>query len=432
MNNNEIRGQISGMTLAGELGMPQFTPMPECQYNHVVFVLHGIGKHDESTSYYSNVEKMSKKFDGLNPCFDNKVKFIAIEWHEDLHKKLEESQLESVRPGGVPSLRNFVKDNFMDLLLWASPFYSSFLYTLVTCKFNQAYVTFMDHYPNFKGKISILAHSLGSVIIYDILCNHMRENQWAKTDSGNISLWMKMKDMKERCRDEKMKHIEWKDLYFDVYNLYLIGSPLAMMLGVRGYSDGIPIPNCINIWNIYNEHDPVAYLIEPLIDKRFTEQPVQPLPRVSKRRRHRKNKELRAQNSGGELRPSLSTPELRGLSAPAVPGSESNSNSSESSEDDSSETITIQTGVNTPELTMMEEGSSHQASLYLQRTKRLNISLFAGIRYDYRFKPKGIRTLTEISSILSAHSSYWLSKHILNFIGINLQLDPSELHKPNE
>ena len=34
---------------------------------------------------------------------------------------------------------------------------------------NDTYATFLEHNPNYSGKVSFFAHSLGSVMAYDII-----------------------------------------------------------------------------------------------------------------------------------------------------------------------------------------------------------------------------------------------------------------------
>eukprot|EP01133_Synstelium_polycarpum_P010910 gene10910-12715_t len=97
---------------------------------------------------------------------------------------------------------------------------------------------FMKYHPKFRGLVSIVAHSLGSVICWDILSK---------------------------------KHVTFK-----VENVYAIGSPLGIFLRLNGNEMGKMditkvIPQCSNWFNIFSPTDPVAYRIEPFLDERYIE-----------------------------------------------------------------------------------------------------------------------------------------------------------------
>lgn len=42
---------------------------------------------------------------------------------------------------------------------------------------NRLYKTFLQRNPTFRGQLSVIGHSLGSVILYDILSNQKLENE---------------------------------------------------------------------------------------------------------------------------------------------------------------------------------------------------------------------------------------------------------------
>lgn len=57
----------------------------------------------------------------------------------------------------------------MDVLYYISPHYGQLIVDSVTQQLNQKYRTFIEEHPGWDGQVSIFAHSLGSVIAYDIL-----------------------------------------------------------------------------------------------------------------------------------------------------------------------------------------------------------------------------------------------------------------------
>jgi alpha-beta hydrolase superfamily lysophospholipase len=50
--------------------------------------------------------------------------------------------------------------------------FSSQIFTAVVDRMNDLRARFLRHNPNFNGKVSIIGHSLGAVIAYDIVQRH--------------------------------------------------------------------------------------------------------------------------------------------------------------------------------------------------------------------------------------------------------------------
>lgn len=140
---------------------------------------------------------------------------------------------------------------------------------------SRVYALFKERNPSFKGKVSILGHSLGSAIAFDILCRQ-------PTESDEISI------PSESQLDQKLA------LEFPVENFYAVGSPIGLFQMLRGkniaarsqlkttdvpfsplaadhpdFFDGPPAsyPKVRNLFNIFHPSDPVSYRIEPLISK---------------------------------------------------------------------------------------------------------------------------------------------------------------------
>lgn len=57
----------------------------------------------------------------------------------------------------------------MDILYYTSPLYGGEVRAGLQKELNRLYFMFASRHPGWKGKVSILAHSLGCVIVYDIV-----------------------------------------------------------------------------------------------------------------------------------------------------------------------------------------------------------------------------------------------------------------------
>ena len=57
----------------------------------------------------------------------------------------------------------------MDILYYTSPLYGGEVRAGLQKELNRLYSMFTSRHPEWQGKVSILAHSLGCVIVYDIV-----------------------------------------------------------------------------------------------------------------------------------------------------------------------------------------------------------------------------------------------------------------------
>jgi len=57
-----------------------------------------------------------------------------------------------------------------DIIQYLNPNYKQIIHNCVVTKMNEFFRETKAENKNFKGKVSIVAHSLGTVISYDILC----------------------------------------------------------------------------------------------------------------------------------------------------------------------------------------------------------------------------------------------------------------------
>lgn len=126
-----------------------------------------------------------------------------------------------------------------DIIQYLSPEYKSVVHRCVVTKMNEVFLETKKSCRNFRGKVSVVAHSLGTVITYDILklqgSSHSAENQL--------------------------------ELTFNLESLFLLGSPLGLFTSVYSSENFIraKLPKCARFYNIYHPSDLIAYRIEPLL-----------------------------------------------------------------------------------------------------------------------------------------------------------------------
>ncbi|XP_064389425.1 phospholipase DDHD1-like isoform X1 [Halichondria panicea] len=143
---------------------------------HVVFVVHGIGQsmdmsciNKSATDFRQTCSQIAKKqFD--DKWTSRRAEFIPVEWRTWL--SLDKGVLNDITPHGVMKLRSMFNDSVLDVLYYMSPKFGPEIRDGLRFALHKQYAEFIKRHPTFLaegGTVSILGHSLGSVISYDLL-----------------------------------------------------------------------------------------------------------------------------------------------------------------------------------------------------------------------------------------------------------------------
>ncbi|NXJ79919.1 DDHD1 Phospholipase, partial [Trogon melanurus] len=273
------------------------------QTSHIVFVVHGIGqKMDQgriiknTAAMRDNARKVEEKY------FSNlatQAEFLPVEWRSKL--TLDGDTVDSITPDKVRGLRDMLNSSAMDIMYYTSPLYRDELVKALQQELNRLYTLFCSRNPEFEekgGKVSIVSHSLGCVITYDIMTGwnpvKLYEQLLQKEEEELEDHWMsyeeqrllqelyitkqRLRGIEERLRELKASTVSKPPaLKFKVENFFCMGSPLAVFLALRGIRPGnsgsqdhiLPRTICNRLLNIFHPTDPVAYRLEPLILKHY-------------------------------------------------------------------------------------------------------------------------------------------------------------------
>ena len=115
--------------------------------------------------------------------------------------------------------------------------------------------------PGFGGEVTLIGHSLGSVIVWDLL---------ALSQGAGYTSWGPTLPHGAKKEDDI------PPLPFVPENTFLLGSPLGLFLTLRGshfemsQHPSFKLPTS-TLFNIFHPADPVAYRIEPLLAKDLDE-----------------------------------------------------------------------------------------------------------------------------------------------------------------
>ncbi|OJJ50443.1 hypothetical protein ASPZODRAFT_126310 [Penicilliopsis zonata CBS 506.65] len=330
----------------------------EREVDHLILVTHGIGQrlglrlesinfiHDVNVlrKTLKSVYKASPDLQALNSGFaDNdrncRVQVLPVCWRhlldfpnreykqnrkehdladvddleDDLYPSLSDITLE-----GVSSVRNLVSDLAMDVLLYQSA-YCEHIESIVQQECNRIYELFKKRNPSFQGSISLCGHSLGSAILFDILCDQQDDPGAAQLSSGHHQ---SNKPLRQGLREKNGFPLD-----FDCEEFFCLGSPIALFQMLKGKriagrssvstdparrpnaagiesqesstsghrsvksrpSDALEVisptvssPKCRQLYNIFHPSDPVSYRIEPLISPAMAALKPQPLPCIKK------------------------------------------------------------------------------------------------------------------------------------------------------
>ncbi|NXK94512.1 DDHD1 Phospholipase, partial [Formicarius rufipectus] len=274
------------------------------QTSHIVFVVHGIGQKMDQGRIIKNTAMMrdtARKVE--EKYFSNlatHVEFLPVEWRSKL--TLDGDTVDSITPDKVRGLRDMLNSSAMDIMYYTSPLYRDELVKGLQQELNRLYTLFCSRNPEFEekgGKVSIVSHSLGCVITYDIMTGwnpvRLYEQLLQKEEEELEERWMsyeeqrlleelyvtkqRLRELEERLHGLKASTISKPPvLKFKVENFFCMGSPLAVFLALRGIRPGssgsqdhiLPRTICNRLLNIFHPTDPVAYRLEPLILKHYS------------------------------------------------------------------------------------------------------------------------------------------------------------------
>ncbi|KAJ4302539.1 hypothetical protein N0V88_002689 [Collariella sp. IMI 366227] len=209
---------------------------------HVVLVTHGIGqllsRRMESINFVHDVNILRKTIKsvysasadlralnseigapGLGNC---RVQVLPVVWRHlldfpkrkprraerDLGELVDEEDdypaLEDITVEGVAFARSLISDLALDVLLYQSA-YREQIAEIVLQESNRIYKLFMERNPEFKGKVHILGHSLGSAIIGNeaTLIDDELETLFSRFQKSRVEMGVRRRESKEGKGKEK-------------------------------------------------------------------------------------------------------------------------------------------------------------------------------------------------------------------------------------
>ncbi|KAM9456497.1 triacylglycerol hydrolase DDHD2 isoform 2-T3 [Clarias gariepinus] len=152
--------------------------------DHLVFMVHGIGPacdlrlrgivqcvNEFRSAALALVKSHFSIHDGNKA--GGRVEFLPVNWHRVLHGETTgvDRDIERITLPSIRGLRQFANDTVLDLFFYNSATYCQTIVDTVASEINQLYRIFLQRNPQFTGAISVAGHSLGSLILFDLLTN---------------------------------------------------------------------------------------------------------------------------------------------------------------------------------------------------------------------------------------------------------------------
>ncbi|KAM3521454.1 hypothetical protein MY4038_009040 [Beauveria bassiana] len=272
------------------------------QITDLVLVAHGIGQKiaERVESYHFthaiNSFRRAVNIELGNPTIQNVLRadqngfmILPLNWRVGLSFDSDDAtptgtkdttgsfDLKDIEPSTIPAVRSMISDVMFDI-----PFYMSHhkikMITALVREANRVYRLWCRNNPGFsdKGRVHLIAHSLGSVMAVDILSRQ-------PTSVPRLNLCTPI------APDDQ--HFE-----FNTTNLFLAGSPAGFFLLLEkgalmprcgrtkaGADDGDVVAKnvvgeagtfgCLAVDNVYNvlaKEDPIAYLLTGAIDPSYS------------------------------------------------------------------------------------------------------------------------------------------------------------------
>ncbi|CAH1963675.1 unnamed protein product [Acanthoscelides obtectus] len=263
--------------------------------DHILFMIHGIGAVCDLK--FKSVEETVDEFRAIalqlvrshykSSCEKgvvHRVEVLPIGWHAKLHSEETgiDSQLKSITLESIPKLRDFTNDTLLDILFYTSPIYCQQIISSVATELNKIYDLYKQRNPDFKGGVSLGGHSLGSLILFDLLAHQHKKEEVEEELPEDDEFPTKVSKPPPPARRKMSRRISYMmgstgtgqpqifypHLNFEPKMFFALGSPIGMFIIIRGLDtlgENFALPTCSHFFNIFHPYDPIAYRIESLI-----------------------------------------------------------------------------------------------------------------------------------------------------------------------
>lgn len=208
-----------------------------------------------------------------------RIEVLPISWHSELHSEESgiDAKLKAITLESIPKIRSLTNETILDVLFYTSPKFCQHIIDIVSGSLNKMYTLFCQRNPEFSGRISLAGHSLGSLILFDLLSHQKAEPESRENVVANAEGLLASSEPHVVPTNYMIGHagstgqpcISYPQLLFTAANFFAMGSPIGMFVTVRGIDNlglEFKLPTCDQFFNIFHPFDPVAYRIESMVN----------------------------------------------------------------------------------------------------------------------------------------------------------------------
>lgn len=265
----------------------------ETELAELVLVIHGIGQKLATTYDSFNIvhainslrklcNKQARDETVRKVVGNQRLQFIPLQWRsslqfDELSREEKEAEdgldnrfsLEDLQvEGSIPFVSSLVTGVGLDLCFYLSHHREAMVATVIRDA-NRIYRLFRHRNPSFKGKVSLIAHSLGTALATDILSN---QPTWVPDPAADSA-------------------ISSTTFEFNVSSLFFLGSPVGYMFYLNrgqliaraGRERTKNVPSSValdkqgrygcmaidSLYSVYNVLDPVAVALNAVVDAEY-------------------------------------------------------------------------------------------------------------------------------------------------------------------
>uniref|UniRef100_A0A8C5K6B2 DDHD domain containing 2 n=1 Tax=Jaculus jaculus TaxID=51337 RepID=A0A8C5K6B2_JACJA len=379
------------------------------QIDHLVFVVHGIGPacdlrfrsivqcvNDFRSVSLSLLQTHFKKAQENQQI--GRVEFLPVNWHSPLHSTGVDVDLQRITLPSINRLRHFTNDTILDVFFYNSPTYCQTIVDTVASEMNRIYTLFLQRNPDFKGGVSIAGHSLGSLILFDILTNQKDSFGDNENEKGAHNIVMDQGDMP--TLEEDLKKLQLSE-FFNIFEKEKVDKEALALCTDRDLQEmGIPLgprKKILNYFRTRKNFDPVAYRIEPMIVPEIEFEPMLIPHHKGRKRMHLELREGLTRMSMDLKNNLLGSLRMAWKSFTRAPYP------------------ALQASGKAEEPEAECDSSSEKASETLEAVKEevppINVGMLnGGQRIDYVLQEKPIESFNEYLFALQSHLCYWESE----------------------
>lgn len=369
-----------------------------------------------------------------NPNNHRRIECLGVDWFNEIHDDSKvgmNDALAKVTLPSIPSIRKLAHDVAMDVMLYLTPEFRDRIVRVVVEKINLIYLQFCELNPSFVkngGKCTIVGHSLGTVIIYDVLSAQGRA------------------DLPDHLR-----------LSFEPTAYFALGSPLGLFLSVRNCAGKVchvetsltskgdvmsaehgddmlgaasyEFPTCKQFFNMFNKNDPVAYRLEPLADEVLQQKEPMIVPHHAGGLRTQYLLKSVASSITETFKSFTATGWFSSATATSASSVSTSLTSTTAEADRSSLQSTrlslsdkeLDEDASLPLLLRLQKQAAHQRRRKICPLNEIpHVHINGGRRFDYLLQESMIEGANEYLSSLSSHTSYFDQKDVARFIAAML------------